>query len=200
MKTVSSLSEGLYKEKGSRFISYLYPVKDEEEIRQLLVLIRKEHHSARHHCYAWRLGSEEFRTRSSDDGEPSSTAGKPILGQITSNELTNVLLIVVRYFGGVLLGTSGLIQAYRYAAADAIEKSRMISFDPEYRFEVECGYSQLNQVYQIMHSQQLRMVESQLAGHCILIFAGNKPATTEAVTMMGGLHGVKAGSPVLING
>ncbi|HOI47993.1 MAG TPA: YigZ family protein, partial [Prolixibacteraceae bacterium] len=122
-KTVSAPSEGLFKDKGSRFISYLYPVTTEEEIKEIIQQVKKAHHSARHHCYAWRLGRENIRFRANDDGEPSSTAGKPILGQLTSFELTNVLLVVVRYFGGTLLGTSGLINAYREAASEAIRNA-----------------------------------------------------------------------------
>ena len=99
-RTIATPAEGIYKEKGSRFISFLFPVTSEEEIREILRRIKKEHHTARHHCYAWRLGAGEIRYRANDDGEPSSTAGKPILGQLISHDLTQVLLVVVRYFGG----------------------------------------------------------------------------------------------------
>jgi uncharacterized YigZ family protein len=200
MKTVSSPSEGLYKEKGSRFISYLYPVKDEEEIRQLLVRIRKEHHSARHHCYAWRLGTEVLSSRSSDDGEPSGTAGKPILGQITANDLTNVLVIVVRYFGGILLGTGGLVQAYRSAAADAIEKSTLIPFEPVYHMEVTCSYVQLNQVYQIIHARGLQVMESKSDEKCFLRMSAGKATMEEASCDLRKIYGVTTSVPMLING
>ncbi|HNX79485.1 MAG TPA: YigZ family protein [Prolixibacteraceae bacterium] len=190
----------MYKEKGSRFICYLYPVKDEEEIRLLLVRVKKEHHSARHHCYAWRLGTETLSSRSSDDGEPSGTAGKPILGQITANDLTNVLIVVVRYFGGILLGTGGLVQAYRSAAADAIEKSELIAIEPEYSLEVICRYEHLNQVYQIIHALGIRVMESYLEGQCRLVIAAGKTSIEPAAQQMEKIYGVKTGIPVLING
>jgi uncharacterized YigZ family protein len=199
-KTVSSPSEGLYKEKGSRFISYLYPVKDEEEIRQLMVRIRKEHHSARHHCYAWRIGTEVLNSRSSDDGEPSGTAGKPILGQITANDLTNVLVIVVRYFGGILLGTGGLVQAYRSASADAIEKNTLIPFEPEYHMEVTCGYVQLNQVYQIIHARGLLVIQSKQDEKCFLRLVAGKATMEEAACDLRKIYGVTTSFPMLING
>ena len=104
-------SEGLYKEKGSKFISFAFPVQNEETIKEILIGIKKEHFSARHCCYAWSLGIGQERYRVNDDGEPSGTAGRPIFGQIQSHQLTNILLVVVRYFGGTLLGVSGLIQA-----------------------------------------------------------------------------------------
>ena len=112
-KTISIPAEGLFKDKGSKFISYAYPVSSEDQIREIVLNLKKEHHSARHHCYAWRLGPDKLIFRANDDGEPSSTAGKPILGQIQSHELTNILIVVVRYFGGTLLGVSGLINAYK---------------------------------------------------------------------------------------
>ena len=125
-KTIEKPSEGLFKDKGSKFISFAFPVDNEEEIKEIVQSIKKEHHSARHHCYAWRLGADQLLFRANDDGEPSSTAGKPILGQIQSFDLTNILIVVVRYFGGTLLGVSGLINAYRNAALDAINQAEIV--------------------------------------------------------------------------
>jgi uncharacterized YigZ family protein len=125
-KTIKKESQGYFKDKGSKFLAFAFPVKSEEEIKEILTRLRKEHHSARHHCYAWRLGSEEITFRANDDGEPSSTAGKPILGQLLSFEVTNILIIVVRYFGGTLLGVSGLINAYKNAAADSLNNAEII--------------------------------------------------------------------------
>src|SRR5690554_122122 len=122
-RTISKPSEGYYKDKGSRFLAYAYPVETEAETRELLMQLKKEHHSARHHCYAWRLGAENPAYRANDDGEPSSTAGRPILGQLLAYDVTNVFIVVVRYFGGTLLGTSGLINAYKAAAADALSNA-----------------------------------------------------------------------------
>lgn len=124
-KTIAGPSTGEYKDRGSKFIGYAFPVNSEEEALEKLALLRKEHPKARHHCFAWRFGVDGLRYRSNDDGEPSGTAGRPILGQIDSLGLTNVTLIVVRYFGGTLLGASGLIQAYRESAAAALQHAQI---------------------------------------------------------------------------
>ena len=124
--TISAPSEGLFKDRGSRFIALAYPVTTEKEIKEIQVSLRKKYHDARHHCYAYRLGYDKSVYRVNDDGEPSGTAGKPIFGQIQSKDLTNIFIVVIRYFGGTLLGVSGLINAYRSAAADAIEHAQII--------------------------------------------------------------------------
>lgn len=139
--TISKSAEGIYKDRGSKFLSFIFPVFSEAEIKQHLQFLRKAHPSARHHCYAWRLGADKNAYRANDDGEPNNSAGKPILGQIQSHDLTNVLIVVVRYFGGTLLGVSGLINAYKLAAADAITKAnieeRFILFEYKIEFNVE---------------------------------------------------------------
>jgi uncharacterized YigZ family protein len=122
-KTIDSEAKGLFKAKGSRFIAHAIPVSSQEEIKMRLEELRREYHDARHHCYAWVLSPDRQTWRVNDDGEPSGTAGKPILGQINSRELTNILVVVIRYFGGTLLGVSGLINAYRSATADALENA-----------------------------------------------------------------------------
>ena len=160
-KTIKKPSEGLYKDKGSRFISYAYPVDSEERIKEIVQLIRKEHHSARHHCYAWRLGAEKLLFRVNDDGEPSSSAGKPILGQIQSFDLTNILIVVVRYFGGTLLGVSGLINAYRHAALDAINQAEIIERLVEKNLLIEFDYSVMNEVMKIFKDEKLPQVDPQ---------------------------------------
>jgi uncharacterized YigZ family protein len=169
-KTVQSPAEGQYKEKGSRFLAFIYPVSDEEEIRSILTSVRKEHHSARHHCYAWRLGTENILSRASDDGEPSSTAGKPILSQLAGNELTNILLIVVRYFGGTLLGTSGLIRAYREASADAIRNAQIETRTMLTRFSAEFPYSSLNAVMQTLKNENIEYSMPSMAESCFISF------------------------------
>ena len=124
-KTIKSPAEGIYKEKGSRFVSIAIPVSDQEEIKPIIDKIKK-HHEARHHCFAYMIGHERKIWRINDDGEPSGTAGRPILGQINSFELTNILIVISRYFGGTLLGVSGLINAYRSAAASAILNAELL--------------------------------------------------------------------------
>lgn len=165
-KTISKPSEGLFKDKGSKFISYAFPVTSEDEIREIIQFIKKEHHSARHHCYAWRLGHEKLLFRANDDGEPSSTAGKPILGQIQSFDLTNILIIVVRYFGGTLLGVSGLINAYRNAALDVINRAEIVERLVEKCLLVEFGYAAMNEVMKIFKDEKLQQSEPQFDLKC----------------------------------
>jgi uncharacterized YigZ family protein len=165
-KTIEKPSEGLFKDKGSRFISFAFPVNSEEEIREIVQSIRKEHHSARHHCYAWRLGADKLLFRANDDGEPSSTAGKPILGQIQSFDLTNILIVVVRYFGGTLLGVNGLISAYRNAALDAINQAEIVEKLVEKWLLVEFGYAAMNEVMKVFKDEKLSQIDPQFDLKC----------------------------------
>lgn len=165
-KTIWKTSEGLFKDKGSKFISYAFPVESEDEIRNIILTIKKEHHSARHHCYAWRLGHEKLVFRANDDGEPSSTAGKPILGQIQSYDLTNILIVVVRYFGGTLLGVSGLINAYRNAAQDAILQAEIIEKLVEKQILIEFDYGVMNEVMKIFKDEKLPQTEPKFDLRC----------------------------------
>ncbi len=165
-KTISQSSEGIYKEKGSKFISLAYPVTSEDQIREIVQFLKKEHHSARHHCYAWRLGHEKTHFRANDDGEPSSTAGKPILGQIQSFDLTNILIVVVRYFGGTLLGVSGLINAYRNAALDAINQAEIVELLVEQQLLIEFGYESMNEVMKIFKDEKLPQTDPRFDLNC----------------------------------
>ncbi len=193
--TIIAPAEGLFKDKGSRFLSYLYPVNDEEEIREILQKLKKEHYNARHHCYAWRLGKEEIRFRANDDGEPSSTAGKPILGQLVSHDLTQVLLVVVRYFGGILLGTGGLINAYREAAADAIRHAAVETRLVEEEFRIDCSYTELNAVMQILKNENLPQTAIDLTEKCRISFAVRKSEAERILAIFRKLYGVQI-SPV----
>lgn len=168
-KTIVQPSEGLFKDKGSKFIAYAIPVTSEDEIKELLQEIKKQHHSARHHCYAWRLGHEKLHFRANDDGEPSSTAGKPILGQIQSFDLTNILIVVVRYFGGTLLGVSGLINAYRSAAHDAILQAGITEKLVEQKFRINFGYEAMNEVMKVMKEEDLPVLESVFDLNCLIV-------------------------------
>ena len=165
-KTIEKPSEGLFKDKGSKFISFAFPVDNEEEIKEIVQSIKKEHHSARHHCYAWRLGADQLLFRANDDGEPSSTAGKPILGQIQSFDLTNILIVVVRYFGGTLLGVSGLINAYRNAALDAINQAEIVEKLVEKWLLVEFDYGAMNEVMKIFKDEKLPQTDPQFDLRC----------------------------------
>ena len=148
--TLAHRSEGLYKVKGSKHFSYAFPITTEEDIKSCLEVVKLEHHSARHHCYAWRLGHDASRYRTNDDGEPSNTAGPPILGVLKSNSLTNVLVVVVRYFGGVKLGVGGLIDAYRTAAACAIEEGTIIEKTRIKTYEIKYPYARMGDVMNLL--------------------------------------------------
>jgi uncharacterized YigZ family protein len=149
-QTIESPSEGLFKEKGSKFIAKAYPVESREEVRAILADLRKEYHDARHHSYAYRLGPGGSDYRANDDGEPSNSAGKPILGQIQSHELTNVLIVVIRYFGGILLGVGGLINAYRSAAKDALAHAPIVEKTFSAHLRIRFGYPAMNAVMPLL--------------------------------------------------
>jgi uncharacterized YigZ family protein len=153
--TIRSASQGIYKKKGSRFISFAYPVTVQEEIKPIIDKIRKIHHEARHHCYAYMIGHEKNIWRVNDDGEPSGTAGKPILGQINSFGLTNILVVVSRYFGGRLLGVSGLINAYRSAAASAIKNAEVIELTLQDFYEITYPYISMNDVMKMLKEEDI---------------------------------------------
>lgn len=153
-KTIQAASEGIYKEKGSKFIAYAYPIESEEETKEIIDSLKRQYYDARHHCFAWQLGMDGMNFRTNDDGEPSGTAGKPIHGQILSHELTNILIVVVRYFGGTKLGTSGLIQAYREAAADAIANAEIITKTIDNCYTILFEYADMNDVMRIIKEEE----------------------------------------------
>ncbi len=172
--TIVQPCQGLYKDKGSKFLAFAFPVTSEEEIKKLLAGLRKEHFSARHHCYAFRLGADKQAFRANDDGEPAYTAGKPILGQIQSKDLTNILIVVVRYFGGTLLGVSGLITAYRQAAADALEHAVIIEKTVNDFYEITFDYLQMNEVMKIIKDEHLEQLNQNFEQNCRLTFSVRK--------------------------
>lgn len=165
-KTISSISKGLYKEKGSKFIALAYPVTTENEIKNILEELRKEYHDARHHCYAWCLGDDREHQRANDDGEPSSSAGRPILGQINAHNLTNILIVVIRYFGGTLLGVGGLINAYREAASDAIQNNNIIEKKVYEVYKLSFEYPLMNNVMTIIKGHKLDQFDQDFALSC----------------------------------
>ena len=165
-KTIKSTGEGYYTEKRSKFLAFAHYVETLDEIKDLLAGYRKKYYDARHVCYAYMLGPERTEFRANDDGEPSSTAGKPILGQINSNELTDVLIVVVRYYGGVNLGTSGLIVAYREAAADAIAHSEIETRQVEEQITYSFAYPMMNDVMRIVKEMQPRIISQTYDNTC----------------------------------
>lgn len=168
-KTINSPAEGLYKEKGSRFVAIAIPVSDQEAIKPIIDKIRKEHHEARHHCYAYMIGHERTIWRVNDDGEPSGTGGRPILGQINSHGLTNLIIVVSRYFGGTLLGVSGLINAYRSAAASALLNASQIECTLQEYYEITYPYISMNDVMRLLKDESIDQSRQSFALECRII-------------------------------
>lgn len=167
-------AEGLYKAKGSKFIAYAFSVSTEEEVKACLAIIKKKEYAARHHCYAYTLHPDKSAWRANDDGEPANTAGKPILGQIHSKDLTNVLIVVARYFGGVKLGVGGLITAYRAAAADALESMSIEERYIKEIYQVHFQYPKMNEVMRLVKELSLEVLEQDFQIDCKLTFAVRK--------------------------
>ena len=173
-KTISGTSEGYYTEKRSKFLAFAHHVEDVIEVKDIVAGYRKKYYDARHVCYAYMLGPERLEFRANDDGEPSSTAGKPILGQINSNELTNILIVVVRYYGGVNLGTSGLIVAYREAAADALTHANIETRQVEEIVRYTFAYPQMNDVMRIVKDMNPRIVSQTYDNTCEIVLSIRK--------------------------
>lgn len=167
--TIEAISEGVYKEKGSKFFAYAYPVKTEEEIKGIVKELRKQYYDARHHCFAFMLGADQKRFRANDDGEPSNSAGNPILGQIRSTNLTNILIVVVRYFGGTKLGVSGLIHAYKTAAFDAIQNAKIIEEDVTEIINIQFEYLAMNDVMKVIKDYDLTLLTQNFDNFCEII-------------------------------
>lgn len=170
-RTIEKPTTAIFKDKGSKFIAYTYPISSEEETKELIQALKKEHFGARHHCYAWRIGAKNERYRANDDGEPSGTAGRPILGQIQSFEITNILIVVVRYFGGTLLGTSGLINAYKTASNLALQEASIIEKVIKKEFMLSFEYPLQNQVMKVIKDEQLEIKRSEYSNDCELYIA-----------------------------
>lgn len=189
--TLEGYSEGLYKEKGSKFLAKCYPVETEEEIKEILAVLSKEFYDARHVCYAWMLGYKRDRFRANDDGEPSGTAGKPILGQINSNELTNILIVVIRYFGGTKLGVSGLITAYKTAAADGILENTIVKKEVRKRISISFKYEDMNDVMRIMKEEEVHVVNQLFELACEIIFDVRLTLYDKVISRISDLRKVK---------
>jgi uncharacterized YigZ family protein len=165
-RTLFANSKGSFKDKGSKFYAFAYPVSSEDEIKIILADLRKKYHDARHHCYAYRLGPEKLKYRANDDGEPSSSAGKPILGQLLSFDLTDVLIVVIRYFGGTLLGIPGLINAYRSAAREAIEDGEIVTKTVKDRIKINFDYLAMNSVMRIIKEDEAKIINQLYDMEC----------------------------------
>jgi len=190
-RTIQSASQGLYKEKGSRFLSFAFPVSDQEEIKPIIEKLRKEHHEARHHCYAYIIGQKRNIWRVNDDSEPSGTAGRPILGQINSFGLTNVLIVVSRYFGGTLLGVSGLINAYRSAAASAISNAEIIKCTVQEFYEINYPYISMNDVMKILKDEGISQSDQSFDLECSMIISFRTSFRGKILNKLSRIDGIK---------
>ncbi len=170
-KTLGKKSEGLFKDKGSKFIAHAIPCQSEEEIKTELEALKKQYYDARHHCYAYIIGNHKEEYRANDDGEPSGTAGKPIHGQLLSHDLTNSLIVVIRYFGGIKLGVRGLINAYKFAALDAIQNNHIITKIVNDEYDVTFEYADMNDVMRIIKEESLNIVTQDFQMTCSLRFS-----------------------------
>ncbi|MEI6140797.1 MAG: YigZ family protein [Mariniphaga sp.] len=191
-KTILAPNEGLIKEKGSRFIAFAFPVSDEQQIKEIIASLMKEHHSARHHCFAWRLGADHRSFRVNDDGEPSGTAGRPIFSQIQQHGLTDILVIVVRYFGGILLGTSGLTNAYKQAAAEVLNNATVVEKVIEITIEANFDYLAMNDFMTVLKEYQLELKESHFDNSCKVNFCVRKQLKDRVMEKLGKIDHLKA--------
>ncbi len=165
-KTIKNSSHGLFRDRGSKFLAFAFHVTTEARIKNILDDLRREYHDASHHCYAWIIGTNKYHFRANDDGEPSGTAGRPVLGQIQKHDLTNILIVVIRYFGGTLLGTGGLINAYRSAASDALANSEIITKTINELIELTFPYAVMNSVMKVLKEEQVEQVAQDFDTDC----------------------------------
>ena len=174
-KTIASPSEEtLFKEKNSKFFGYAYPVTLEEEIKSHLEILRKQHYGAVHYCYAFQIGTDKIQFRANDDGEPSNTAGAPIYGQIQSFGVTNILVVVVRYFGGIKLGVGGLISAYRASAQMALEASEIIEKTVNIDYSISFDYKNMNKVMRVIKEKNLEIISQKMELGCEIVISTRK--------------------------
>lgn len=174
-KTIDKAStEALFKDRGSKFYGYAFPVTNEEEIKENIEFLKKQHYNARHWCYAWQLGIKYEKYRANDDGEPTNSAGTPIYGQLQAFEVTNILVVVVRYFGGTKLGVGGLIQAYKTTAKFALENSEIIQKTINEKFILQFNYSEMNKVMRIVKEEQISIINQKLDLNCMYTISVRK--------------------------
>jgi uncharacterized YigZ family protein len=193
-QTIEQESQGNFKDKGSKFYAFAFPLKNEDEVKEKLTRLRREHHGAKHFCYAWRLGAEKIIFRVNDDGEPSSTAGKPILGQLQRFNVTNILIVVVRYFGGTLLGVSGLINAYRNAATDALKNAEIKQMIIEREIILDFTYNELAEVMNVIKQENLVIISTRFEEKCNLFFSVRKSEYEKIMKIFSSIYGVSVKS------
>lgn len=189
-KTIKSYSSGSFKDKGSRFIAEAWPVTDQDQINSILEETRKTYHDAKHHCYAYLLGTEPLTWRANDDGEPSGTAGRTILGQIRSFGVTNVLIVITRYFGGTLLGVSGLIRAYKTAASSALENAEIIDHVIHEHHEIKYPYTEMNNVMKIIKEENISQSEHAFDLECRIIISFRASSRERIINRLSRIEGL----------
>jgi uncharacterized YigZ family protein len=182
--------EGIFKDKGSKFLGFAFPVRTEKEVKEHVLALKKEHPKARHWCYAFRLGYDKQLFRANDDGEPSGTAGRPILGQIQSRDLSDVAVIVVRYFGGTLLGVGGLIQAYKTAASEALNQAGIIEKKVMERYELRFPYDRMSEVMKLIKDNALEQQEQDFGASCTLKISIRKAEAERIVSLLKKIEGL----------
>lgn len=191
-KTITKPSEEtLFKDRNSKFFGYAFPVFSEEEIKERLNELRKKHHSARHHCYAWQLGIENTRFRANDDGEPSNSAGQPIYGQIQAFEVTNILIVSVRYFGGTKLGVGGLINAYKNSAQLALEAAEIVEKTIDIQYKLSFGYDLMNKVMRIIKEKNIEIISQKMEMDCEYIISVRKKDANSIFAIFDALYKVE---------
>ena len=191
-KTLKTRSESLMKEKGSKFFGYAFPVSDEEEVKLCLEELRVKHNDARHHCYGYRLGiGTEERYRANDDGEPSNSAGKPIYGQLLSTDITNVLIVVVRYFGGVKLGVGGLISAYKLSAKETIDTGEIINKKEQNYHQIDFNYTVMSPVMNFVKQQKLDVTKQVFENSCLIQFCCDIGSSDSLIYQLEEIEGVE---------
>lgn len=190
-KTILIASEGVFRDKGSKFIAYAFPVKNEIEIKELILKLRAEHHKARHFCWALRLTPDRNVHKFNDDGEPSGTAGRPILNALLSADVTNILVVVVRYFGGTLLGVPGLINAYKSATVEALNTAQIVTKTVNDVYELQFDYLMLNDVMRVIKEEQLNILNQNFDTYCKLTFEVRKANLNIVLGKLAKIEGLK---------
>lgn len=190
-QTISGTAQGIFRDKGSKFLAYAYPIRSDEEIKALLSQLRSDHPKARHFCWALRLSPDRSLFRIQDDGEPSGTAGRPILNAMLSADITNTLIVVVRYFGGTLLGVPGLINAYKTAAIEAINAATIVEKTVNDIYEAHFDYLVMNDVMKLVKEEQLQVIDQQFDNACILKFEVRKASLNTIINRFDKIEGVK---------
>ncbi|WP_443939133.1 IMPACT family protein [Pedobacter sp. MW01-1-1] len=190
-KTIARPSEGIFRDKGSKFIAYAYPIRSEEEIKPILAHLRSEHTKARHFCYAYRLTPDITIFRMNDDGEPSGTAGRPILNCLLSADITNIFIVVVRYFGGTLLGVPGLINAYKHASLEAIKEAEVINKTVNDVYEVQFEYLQMNDVMKVVKDENITILKQDFNTQCLLHFEIRKAQLNAVINKFDKIENLK---------